>query len=67
MNWMTLEHCLMQCTKEVDKYSKTQRLKMNVVWSVIILLSIGLGGTAYVIYQIMRDAYLEMGSEDDDK
>jgi hypothetical protein len=30
------------------------------VWSVIILLTIGLLGTAYVIYYILRESYLEV-------
>jgi hypothetical protein len=30
------------------------------VWSVILLLSIGLLGTAYIIYNILRLATLEM-------
>ena len=30
------------------------------VWSVIILLAIGLLGTAYVIYYILRESYLEV-------
>jgi hypothetical protein len=30
------------------------------VWSVILLLSIGLLGTAYIIYHILRLATLEM-------
>jgi len=30
------------------------------VWSVILLLGIGLAGTAYIIYYILRLAHLEM-------
>ena len=33
---------------------------MEVVWGVIYLLGAGLTGTGYVIYYIMRLAYLEM-------
>ena len=33
---------------------------MEVVWSVIYLLAAGLTGTRYVIYYIMRTAYIEM-------
>ena len=33
---------------------------MEVVWGVIYLLGAGLTGTGYVIYYIMRMAYLEM-------
>jgi hypothetical protein len=31
----------------------------DTVWSVNILLGIGLSGTIWVIYKILRDAYLE--------
>jgi hypothetical protein len=31
----------------------------DVVWSIIILLSIGLVGTAWVIYSILKEAYEE--------
>jgi len=37
----------------------------NPVWSVIVLLGCGLTFTAYVIYYILRMAYLEMQDEHD--
>ena len=33
---------------------------MEVVWGVIYLLGVGLTGTGYAIYYILRMAYLEM-------
>jgi len=35
----------------------------NPVWGVIILLSIGLLGTAYIIYAILSEAYAELNQD----
>ena len=38
---------------------------MEVVWGVIYLLGVGLSGTGWVIYYILRMAYLEMNNGDE--